>query len=279
MKVALLREVFVNGEQSDILNSLVAYCGQAKAQGATLVVLPELALNSWAPIATQVQREEDAETENGWRQALFARAAKDSGVYLLGGVILLKEGVRNNVTMLWNPEGEVVYRYHKLHLPNEPGFYEPAHYDPASVCPGVVSLKDNNDETWVIGAQVCSDIMRPHGTSSVQAALGAQLILAPRATEADTVDIWRTVMTANALTSAVYVLSVPRPRPENEVPLGGPSIVIAPNGKVLAESEETLLVVGVEMEAVKSARKGYPGYLTVRPELYAKSWAGATQTI
>jgi predicted amidohydrolase len=125
-----------------------------------------------------------------------------------------------------------------------------------------------------VGVQVCSDVNRPEG-SHLLGALGAEAILAPRATESRTWPRWRLVLQANALTTAAYVLSVNRPGPEDGVPIGGPSVVVAPDGEVLLETTDPVAVATLERDVVRRARAEYPGYMPVRAGLYAAGWAAA----
>jgi predicted amidohydrolase len=57
------------------------------------------------------------------------------------------------------------------------------------------------------------------------------------------------------------------------VPFGGLSIAVAPDGTVVLETEDPVAIVTVDRAAVVDARKGYPGYLAVPTDLYAKAWA------
>jgi N-carbamoylputrescine amidase len=244
---------------------------RARDQGADLVVLPELPLNPWSP-AFEDARAEDAEPPDGARQEAMAQAARAAGVALLGGVIMLEHGRRHNTAVLYDRQGTTVARYRKLHLPQEPGFWEANHYEPGDDPPRVVQLPGFEDVP--LGLQLCSDVNRPEG-SHLLGAQGAVAILAPRATEAGTWERWKLVLRANAMTSATWVLSVTRPRPEFEVPLGGPSVVIAPDGSVVAETTEELCIADVTLETVAAARRDYPGYLAVRPDVYAAGWSAA----
>jgi predicted amidohydrolase len=65
----------------------------------------------------------------------------------------------------------------------------------------------------LFGVQICSDINRPKG-SDILVACGAAAIINPSATQSATIDRWRLVLRAVAMTTATYVLSVNRPRPE-----------------------------------------------------------------
>jgi predicted amidohydrolase len=159
-----------------------------------------------------------------------------------------------------------VATYEKLHLPDEPGFWEPAHYDPGSEAPRRIDAFG-----LPLGVQVCSDTNRPQGTQLL-AAQGAAAVLIPRSTEEKTYQRWKVVFRANALTNACYVLSVNRPAPEQGVLIGGPSVAVDPAANVMVETTDTLALVTLDAETVRRARVAYPGYLPTRASLYADAW-------
>lgn len=265
MRVALVHEVF--GSEDDRVR-LRTVLGEARERGAELAVLPELPLNPWSP-ATREARPEDAEPPAGPRHAALAAAARAAGIGVIGGAIVQEEKTarRFNTALVFDAEGALVATTRKAHLPDEPGFWEPSHYDPADEPPALVTAFP-----LPLGVQLCSDVNRPIGTQLLAAA-GAELVVAPRATEASTWERWKLVLRANALTCACFILSVNRPAPENGVPLGGPSVAIAPDGEVLLETTERLAVVELDRERVRSASAGYPGYLAWRSNLYAGGWS------
>jgi predicted amidohydrolase len=263
LAVALVRDVFV-GAGSAL--RLEACLGEARARGAELALLPELPLNAWCG-AVRERRAEDAEPPGGARHQAMAAAARGARIGLIGGAIVRDDsGQRFNTALTFDEEGQLVSSYRKLHLPEEEGFWETSHYEPGATPPEVV-----RSFGLPIGIEICSDVNRPELAHALAGA-GALAIFAPRATEAATFDRWRLVLRATALTGACWVLSVPRPAPEDGVPLGGPSIAISPDGEVLVESTERLVIVTLERAAVVEARRRYPGYLAVRSDLYARAW-------
>ena len=266
VRVAMVSDTFFGPDAGARLGERLR---EARARGADLALLPEIALCPWSP-ATKTPRPEDAEPPDGPRQRLLQAAARAAGVAVLGSAIVLDaEGRRKNLSLLVDAGGQVLLRYEKLHLPEEPGFWETSHYEPGSAPPEVAELRG-----FPLGVQVCSDINRPQVALALAAA-GAEAILHPRATERDTFDAWRLVLSAVALTGSCYVLSVNRPAPEGGTPLGGPSIAVGPDGEVLAEGTDPVIVVALEREAVRRARVDYPGYLAQRPALYARAWSAA----
>ena len=263
LNVALIRMVFSDRSASDLREVLK----QARSRGANLAVLPELPLNVWSPASKVVQKDE-AEPPGGPRHPAMSEAARGVGIALIGGAIIqdAKTGRCHNSAMVFDRSGALIGSYRKLHLPEEEGFWETSHYDPGDEPPSVV-----HGLPLPVGIQTCSDVNRPEG-SHLLGALGAEVIVCPRATEEATFTRWKTVLIANAITSCTYVISVPRPQPEFDVPLGGPSFAVAPTGEVLAESTEPMVLVTIDQDVFDQVRRRYPGYLPVRADLYAEGW-------
>ena len=269
LALALVSEVFVGRGREERLAERLA---EARGRGADVVLLPELPLDPWVP-ATPQARDEDAEPPEGPRHRLLAEAAARAGVAVVGGAIVRDpdSGRRHGTALVFDAQGRHLASYGKLHLPEEPGFWETSHYVPAERPPEPISGLPLS-----VGVQICSDINRPEG-SHLLGALGVEAILAPRSSELATYARWRPVFIANALTSCAYVASVNRPDPEQDVLIGGPSIAVDPNGKVLVETTERLAVVTLERSVVLAARAAYPGYLPVRARLYANAWSAVAQ--
>jgi N-carbamoylputrescine amidase len=264
LTVALISEVFW---EPDGIGRLAQRLEEAAGRGADLAVLPELPLNPWCP-STKDAVDEDAEPMGGPRMSAQAKAAADAGIGLVGGIIHrdADTGRRTSRALAFDRSGALVATYEKLHLPEEPGFWETSHYEPGTEAPQRIDAFG-----LPVGVQLCSDINRPEG-SHLLGAQGAMAVLAPRATEERTYQRWKVVFRANALTSCCYVLSVNRPHPEDGVLIGGASIAVDPNGQVLVETTDPIAVVTLDAEAVRRARIAYPGYLPVRARLYAAAW-------
>lgn len=264
--VALISDVFFENSAEERLTARLA---EAKSKGAEFACLPEIPCNPWSP-ATKSARDDDAEAPGGPRHAMMARAAGGVGIGLLGGAIVRdpETGVRRNTALVFNAGGDCIARYAKLHVPQEPGFWESSHYEP-----GIEAPRRIDGFALPIGVQICSDNNRPEG-SHLLAAQGVGAVFVPRATVEGLYEkVWKTVWRANAIVGGMYVLSVNRPRPEQGIEIGGPTIVVAPDGRVVLESRDPVAVVTLSGEAIDRARLDYPAYLPVRSEIYAKAWA------
>jgi deaminated glutathione amidase len=264
LTVGLISEVYWEADGPQRLKERLA---EAADRGADLAILPELPLNRWSP-ATKDVRDDDAEGLDGERVRTHAEAAAEAGIGLVGGIIHLDEGTgrRTSRALVFDRAGELRATYEKLHLPEEPGFWETSHYESGSEAPRRI-----DGLRLPIGVQLCSDVNRPQGTQL----LGAQSVVAvinPRASEEKTLQRWKAVWRANAITSCCYVLSVNRPHPEEGVIIGGPSVVYDPNGELLVETTDALAIVTLDAKVVADARRAYPGYLPIHARLYADAW-------
>ena len=121
-------------------------------RGADLAVLPELPLNPWRP-ASKDAHDDDAEPMDGRRATAQADAAREAGIGLVGGIIhRADDGRRTSRALIFDAAGNLKATYDKLHLPEEPGFWETSHYEPGTEAPRRI------DAFGVpIGVQICSD--------------------------------------------------------------------------------------------------------------------------
>jgi predicted amidohydrolase len=269
LTVALITEVFVNDPEGLRLGHRLL---EARERGAELAVLPELPMDPWVPRRREPDPA-DAEPPGGPRHRAMAAAAARTGVAVLGGVIVRdpSTGKRHNTALLFAGNGSVVGGYRKTHLPFESDFWEAAHYEPGTDPPQVIT-----GLPLALGIQICSDANRTSGCHQL-AARGASVIIVPRATPEASWARWRLVLSADAVTSAAWLVTVNRPAEGRPSPIGGPSAVISPTGTVVAESSEGLLISVLEQQAVDRARAGYPGYLDFQPAVHARGWEDIAQ--
>jgi predicted amidohydrolase len=269
LTIALISEVYWQADGAQRLKQRLA---EASERGADVAVLPEIPLNPWRP-ATKDAVDDDAEPMDGPRARIMGEAAAEAGIGLVGGIIhRAEDGRRTSRALVFGRSGELRATYEKLHLPEEPGFWETSHYEPGTEAPMVIDAFGTP-----IGVQICSDTNRPEGTHLL-GAQGAIAVVNPRASEERTYPRWKTVWRANALTSCCYVLSVNRPDPEDGVLIGGPSICFDPRGDLLVETTDTVALVTADAKVVTDARRAYPGYLPIRARLYADAWDRIART-
>ena len=134
----------------------------------------------------------------GPRMTTQQEAAAEAGIGLVGGIIHrdAETGRRTSRALVFDGAGELVATYEKLHLPEEPGFWEPATTSPAPGAHGGSTRSACRRRADLLGHQPA------RGDAAARRAQGAPAVLVPRATEETTYQRWKIVFRANALTTA-----------------------------------------------------------------------------
>src|SRR6185295_18189737 len=99
-------------------------------------------------------RDDDAEEPGGRRHRTMSAAAREAGIGLVGGAIVRDpaSGRRHNTALVFDPRGGLAASYAKVHLPDEPGFHEPCHYEPGNTIGEPIRAFG-----MPIAVQICSD--------------------------------------------------------------------------------------------------------------------------
>ena len=238
---------------------------QAAGLGAELAVLPEY-------FCLMGQRDTDklALAEpfgDGPMQQFLAESARSLGLWIVGGTLPLQGPDAAHVynsSCVFNPQGDCVARYDKIHLfcyANEreaydehrviaPG-HEPVHFD----------LPSRDGQSWRIGLSVCYDLRFPE-LYRLHAQAGAQLMLVPSAFTYTTGQAhWELLLRARAVENLAYVLAAAQGGVhENGRRTWGHSMAINPWGEVMAlqASEPGVVLADLDWAALQQWRQQLP---------------------
>jgi len=224
-------------ENLDTANRLIE---QAAKTGAQLVVLPEYFCLMGLKDTDKVLARETL--GSGPIQEQLAAMAKANDIYLVAGTIPLEAQSTSkvlNTTLVFNPQGERVGRYDKIHLF---GFqtaterYEESETIEAGNTPSVLSIKINHEE-WRFGLSICYDLRFPE----LYRSLGeVDCHIIPAAfTYTTGKDHWEILLRARAIENQCYVLSSAQGGTHiNQRRTWGNSMLIDPWGAVLANLPE-----------------------------------------
>ena len=231
---------------------------QAAGKGARLVVLPEYFCLMGAHETDKVALRE-AYGEGPIQQAL-SDMARANGVWLLGGTVPLAADNPEkvlNTSLLYNPQGEVVSRYDKIHLFGFTGQGE-SYRESNTICPGSVPVKAETPLAD-IALSICYDLRFPE---LYRLLAPFDLLIMSAAFTATTGEAhWEPLLRARAIENQCYLLaSAQGGTHENGRKTHGHSMIIDPWGRILAElpQGEGVIVAEIDPDLIQSVRSSLP---------------------
>ena len=270
MKIAALQMVSGTSVQRN-LEEAARLLAEAAAGGAELAVLPEYFCVMGLKDTDKLKLQESFGA--GPIQDFLAHSAQRLGLWIVGGTLPVAapgsrpdstaDDIRRiyNTTLVFNPSGQCVTRYDKMHLFRFDNGVES--YDESRVLlPGTVpvafDLASNDGHTWRIGLSICYDLRFPE----LYRALNADVLLVPSAFTFTTGQVhWEVLLRARAIENLAFVVAAAQGGVhENGRRTWGHSMVVAPWGEVLAQHAEGPAVVMAELHhhALNDARARLP---------------------
>lgn len=230
----------------------------ARAQGARLVVLPEL-FNCYSTLTRMAEKSEPVP---GPTIDALARKARRWGLYILCGSILEKASRSKgfNTSVMIGPRGDILGVYRKVHLfdvdiPGRVRFMESDKMLPGNE---IVTVEVDG---WVAGLAICYDLRFPEMFGAM-GERGAEMILLPSAFAAHTgKDHWEVLLRARAIENQVFIVA---PNQFGTHPNGittyGRSMIVDPWGMVLAQAPDKTCVISAELDLgiLKEIRRTLP---------------------
>ncbi len=264
------------------LNLACARIREAAAQGAQVVCLPELFRSPYFCQTEDAANFALAERIPGPSTEAIGAVARQAGVIVIATLFERRApGLYHNTAAVIGANGEVVGLYRKMHIPDDPGYYEKFYFTPGD-------LGFSAFETFLgrLGILICWDQWYPEAARLVAMA-GADIIFYPTAigwhpqekaaNGAAQRDAWRTVQRGHAIANGLYVAAVNRvgletPAGPPGLEFWGTSFLADPFGVVLAEAPvdraETLIAT-VDPARIEEVRQGWPFLRDRRIDAYA----------
>jgi N-carbamoylputrescine amidase len=255
----------------------------AAARGATLVLLPELHTGVYFCQTEDTARFDQAEPIPGPSTEALGDLARELRITIVGSLFEKRApGLYHNTAVVLDPAGSLAGRYRKMHIPDDPGFYEKFYFTPGDL--GFAPVRA--DET-TLGVLVCWDQWYPEA-ARLMALRGAELLLYPTAIGWDPRDheaerarqreAWRTVQRAHAVANGLPVIVCNRtgfePDPSGVGPgirFWGSSFIAGPQGEILAEApsdEPAVLVAEIDRRRSEDVRRIWPFFRDRRIDAY-----------
>ncbi|MEN9310945.1 MAG: hypothetical protein RLY77_1070 [Pseudomonadota bacterium] len=281
LPVALIQERN-HGDAAANLAIIETRVAEAASAGAKLVLLQELHNGAYFCQHESVDEFDLAEPIPGPSTARLSALAKQHGVVLVSSLFEKRAaGLYHNTAVVFDADGSLAGKYRKMHIPDDPGFYEKFYFTP-----GDLGFTPIQTSVGKLGVLVCWDQWYPEA-ARMMALAGAELLLYPTAIGWDPSDAqaeknrqrdaWVLSHRGHAVANGLPVLSCNRVGHEAS-PLGasgidfwGNSIVLGPQGEVIAEAgtDATLLLAELDLQRSEHVRRIWPFLRDRRIDAYA----------
>ena len=248
---------------------------EAAGRGAQIVCLQELYRSMYFPQKEKQKVSSLAETIPGESTRLFSNLAKIHDVVIIAPVFEKDpNGKFYNSAAVINADGKVLGVYRKIHIPQDPYFYEKDYFTESDS-----KYQVYNTKYAKISVLICYDQWFPEA-ARINVLQGAEILFYPTAIgyimsntsqDGDWHDAWKTVQRAHAIANGVHVAAVNRVGSEGILEFWGGSFICDSFGKVLAEAgskNEETLVATVDLAQNKRVQEGWGFLRNRRPDTY-----------
>ena len=271
LKTALIQQKY-RGDKASMRASTVQKIAEAKKKRAKLIVLQELHQGPYFCQHESVDLFDLAESFED-DVAFWSGVAKENGVVLVTSLFEKRApGLYHNTAVVFEKDGSVAGKYRKMHIPDDPGFYEKFYFTP-----GDLGFEPIETSVGRLGVLVCWDQWYPEA-ARIMALKGAQILIYPTAIgwfEGDPEeektrqqDAWMTVQRGHAVANGLPLVSVNRVGFEKDfsealegIQFWGRSFACGPQGEILAEAstdEEEILYCDIDLKRSEEVRRWWP---------------------
>jgi len=270
MKIALIQQTFFAEKEKNIekLTDNIRACA---LQGAELVVLPELHNSLYFCQTEDVKNFDLSEEIPGYSTRFFGDLAKELNIVLVISLFEKRaKGLYHNTAVVLEKNGSVAGIYRKMHIPDDPAFYEKFYFTP-----GDLGFEPIKTSVGNLGLLICWDQWFPEA-ARIMAINGADILIYPTAigwdiTDTDEeqqrqLDAWVAVQRGHAIANNLPVIACNRTgyetakHSENGIKFWGNSFVFGAQGELIAKADESEqnLFAEINLERTEEIRRIWP---------------------
>jgi N-carbamoylputrescine amidase len=270
----------------------------AAAEGARIVCLQELTLSPYfatVPDGPQAVGAMAEDLQSGPTVSFARRLAGEAGVFVHASLYERADGpdgpdgLGYNTAVVVGPDGALVSRTRKLHIPVTAGYYEDHYFRPGPAVPEgggpfpLIALPTGDGEAQ-LGCPTCWDQWFPE-LARAYALEGAEVLIYPTAIgsepdhpDFDTQPLWQQVIVAAGIANGTFMVAINRIGVEDPLTFYGSSFISDPYGRVLVKAprdEPAVLVADLDLDQRRDWLELFPFLSTRRPDAYGlltKRW-------
>ena len=250
------------------LDKAIVKIREAASKGAQIICLQELFTSLYFCDVEDYENFKLAEAIPGPSTETLSAVAKELGVVIIASLFEKRtQGIYHNTTAVLDADGSYLGKYRKMHIPDDPAYYEKFYFTP-----GDLGYKIFKTKFATIGILICWDQWYPEG-ARITSLMGAEILFYPtaigwatsqdEATNSEQFNAWQTIQRSHAVANGVHVVSVNRVGLEQNgaMKFWGGSFIANPFGRVLLQAshdQEEVHVLAVDLNKTDSYRTHWP---------------------
>ena len=277
-RLALIQMKMSSDKEKNITKA-ISKIQLAKKKGANIVCLPELFLTKYFCQTEKHSNFNLAESIPGPTTTVFSSLAKKLNLILLISIFERRtSGIYHNTCVVINDDGKILGKYRKMHIPDDPQYYEKFYFTPGDL--GFRSFKTKKGN---LGTLICWDQWFPEA-ARLTALKGAEILFYPTAIGwhqgekkkfgKSQLESWLTVQRSHAIANGVYVAAINRVGIEKQgnkkLEFWGSSVVFDPNGNIVKKGnlDEQVLICDIDLKKIDTVRRHWPFFRDRRIDSY-----------
>ncbi|MGO4806921.1 nitrilase-related carbon-nitrogen hydrolase [Arthrobacter sp. 2MCAF15] len=283
LRVALVQHRW-RENAAELRQVLTEAIGKAADAGARAVFLPELTLSKYpANVRAGSNPARDAEDlVNGPTFEFAANAARKHCITAHASLYERSDGndgLGFNTAILVSPQGELLARTRKTHIPVSAGYYEDTYFRAGPAVDAYPVYRPAELDGAAVGLPTCWDEWFPE-VARLYSLAGAEILVYPTAIgseptfpEFDHQPLWQHVITGHGITNGTFMVVPNRTGDEGDINFYGSSFISDPYGRVLVQAprdREAVLVADLDLDQRKDWLDLFPFLTTRRPDTYAE---------
>ncbi|MDH5325187.1 MAG: carbon-nitrogen hydrolase [Gammaproteobacteria bacterium] len=282
LNVALIQQACLTPQDAN-MKQIVTAIREAAAAKAQLVVLQELHNTPYFCQTENPDFFDLAESVPGPSTRLLGDLAKELKLVIVASLFEKRAaGLYHNTAVVIETNGEIAGRYRKMHIPDDPGYYEKYYFTP-----GDLGFEPIQTSVAKLGILVCWDQWYPEA-ARLMALAGAELLIYPTAIGWDSADseeeqqrqkeAWMTIQRGHAIANGLHVIAVNRtghePDPSKQsdgIQFWGSSFVAGPQGELLtrcSEDKSCVQTCTLNLARTETVRRSWPYFRDRRTDSY-----------
>lgn len=266
VKVGLV-QMSCTADVNDNLVKAIAKTREAAAQGAQIVCLQELFKSLYFCDVEDHANFGLGEAIPGPTTDVLGELAKELGIVIIASLFEKRApGLYHNTTTVLDADGSYLGKYRKMHIPDDPGYYEKFYFTP-----GDLGYKVFQTKFGKLGVLICWDQWYPEA-ARITSLMGAEILFYPTAigwdiNEQDSAinqeqyNAWQTIQRSHSVANGVYVVSVNRVGREANQQFWGGSFVSNPFGSLMylaSHDQEETKVIELDLDKTEYYRTTWP---------------------